>query len=155
MRQHQTKRRGIAAVEFAVMMPVMALLIVGLWEVGRMVEVQQFLVNGCREGARQASTGVKTKAQVQQVVVDYLKQKGLTSVTTADVTVKSVTNTGITEPTEADQLDQFQVSVSIPFESVRWVALNRVTGLKNLSASADWRSMRDIPIQVSSTIPLN
>ena len=148
------QRKGVAAVEFAVVMPVMALLIVGLWEVGRMVEVQQFLVNGCREGARQASTGVKTTAQVQQVVVSYLQQKGLTSVTTSNVTVTSVSNTGITDPTAATQLDQFRVSVSIPFSSVRWIALNQITTAKNLNASADWYSMRDIPITVSTSIPL-
>ncbi|MEI7685220.1 MAG: TadE/TadG family type IV pilus assembly protein [Planctomycetota bacterium] len=147
-------RKGVAAVEFAVVLPIMALLIVGLWEVGRMVEVQQYLANACREGARQASTGVKTTAQVQQVVVDYLQQKGLTNVKTANVTVTSVSNTSITDPSQATQLDQFRVSVSVPFTDVRWVALNQITGLRNLTASADWYSMRDIPITVSATIPL-
>jgi Flp pilus assembly protein TadG len=149
------ERSGVAAVEFAIIMPLLALLIIGLWEVGRMVEVQQYLVNSVREGARQASTGVKTTAQVKQVVVDYLKQKGLSSVTTSNVTVTSVSNTSITDPTQATQLDQFRVSVSIPFNSVRWIALDRITALTNLTASADWYSMRDIPLEVSLTIPLN
>lgn len=148
------KRAGVAAVEFAVVMPVMALLIVGLWEVGRMVEVQQFLANACREGARQASTGVKSSSQVQQTVVTYLQQKGISSVTTSNVTVTSVSNTGITDPSQATQMDQFRVSVSIPFSSVRWIALQQITNTSNLSASADWYSMRDLPITVSSTIPL-
>jgi Flp pilus assembly protein TadG len=148
------RRSGVAAVEFAVVMPVMALLLVGLWEVGRMVEVQQTLVNSCREGARQASTGVKTSSQVQQAVVTYCNQKGLTSVATSNVTVTSVSNTSITDPTQANQLDQFRVAVSIPFSSVRWVALNQITGVKNLTASADWFSMADIPLTVSQTVPL-
>jgi Flp pilus assembly protein TadG len=148
------RRSGVAAVEFAAVMPVMALLLVGLWEVGRMVEVQQSLVNACREGARQASTGVKTTAQVKQTVVTYLQQKGFSSVTTSDVTVTSVSNTSITDPSQANQLDQFRVSVSIPFSSVRWVALNQITGVRNLTASADWYSMADIPLTVSQVIPL-
>lgn len=147
-------RPGVAAVEFACVLPVMALLVIGLWEVGRMAEVQQYLNNACREGARQASTGVKTSAQVKQVVVDYLAQKGLSSVTTSNVTVTSVSNTSITDPINANQLDQFRVSVSVPFANVRWVALNQITGVTNLTASADWYSMRDIPITVSSSIPL-
>ena len=139
MRIHRTskspKRDGVAAVEFAVVMPVMALLIVGLWEVGRMVEVQQFLVNACREGARQASTGVKSPTQVKQVVVDYLNQKGLTTVKASDVTITSVSNPSVTDPQLANQLDQFRVSVSIPFSDVRFIALNQITSTKNLTAS--------------------
>ena len=50
------KRRGVAAVEFAVCLPFILLMLVGLWEVGRMVEVQQLLNNSVREGGRQAST---------------------------------------------------------------------------------------------------
>jgi Flp pilus assembly protein TadG len=149
------ERSGVAAVEFAVIMPVMAFLIIGLWEVGRMVEVQQYLINGAREGARQASTGVKTTAEVKQTVVTYLQQKGLTFVAASNVTVTSVTNTGITDPSLATQMDQFRVSVSVPFDSVKWVALTRLTGLTNLTASADWYSMRDIPLAVSMVIPLN
>lgn len=148
-------RRGVAAVEFAVVMPVMAILIIGLWEVGRMVEVQQFLVNACREGARQASTGVKSDAEVKQVVVDYLNQKGLTTVKAANVTVTSVSNASISDPTKANQLDQFRVSVSVPFNDIRWVAMNRFGTKANLTSSADWFSMTDIPVVVSSTIPLN
>jgi Flp pilus assembly protein TadG len=157
IRRNKTSQRrsGVAAVEFAVVMPVMALLLVGLWEVGRMVEVQQTLMNGCREGARQASTGVKTTDQVKQVVATYCQQKGLTSVATSNVTVTSVTNTGITDPSLATQLDQFRVSISIPFSSVRWIALNQITTTQNLTASADWYSMRDIPLAVNDTIPLN
>jgi len=122
---HRTKstreRPGIAAVEFAVIMPVMALLIIGLWEVGRMVEVQQYLVNSVREGARQASTGVKTTDQVKQVVVTYLTQKGLTSVTAANVTVTSVSNTSITDPTG----DPTRSIPRIGFDSVQQCPLDR------------------------------
>ncbi len=158
MRIHRTskspKREGVAAVEFAVVLPVMALLIVGLWEVGRMVEVQQFLVNACREGARQASTGLKSPAQVQQDVATYLNQKGLTNVKASDVVVTSVSNPSITDPRLANQLDQFRVSVSVPFSDVRFIALNQITSTTTLSAAADWYSMRDIPIVVSADIPL-
>lgn len=151
----QSQRRGVAAVEFAIIMPVMALFIVGLWEVGRMVEVQQYLNNAVREGARQASTGVKTTAQVQATVVTYLQQKGLTSVAASNVTVTSVSNSSNTDPSTATQLDQFRVSVTIPFSSVRWIALNQITSTSNLTASADWYSMADLPLTVETAIPLN
>lgn len=149
------KRRGVAAVEFAVVMPVIVFLLIGVWEVGRMVEVQQCLVNGAREGARQASTGVKTTDQVKAAVVSYLTSKGLTTITTSNVTVTSVSNTSISDPTAATQMDQFRVTVTVPFNDIRWVALSRLTTITNLTASADWYSMRDIPLNVSDAIPLN
>lgn len=146
-------RRGVAAVEFAVVMPVIVFILIGIWEVGRMVEVQQCLVNGVREGARQASTG-KTTAQVKDVVATYLNNKGLSTVKASYVTVTSVSNTSISDPSAATQMDRFRVSVSVPFNEVRWIALNRITTLTNLTASADWYSMADIPITVSDVIPL-
>jgi Flp pilus assembly protein TadG len=147
-----SRRRGIAAVELAVLLPFVLLLLVGVWEVGRLVEVQQLLTNAVREGGRQASTGHKTIDQVKDDVVRYLHQNGIKAVTTSDVTVTNVTS-GI-EPTLANQLDQFRISVSIPVDSVRWVLLDQVTSLTTLTATVDWYSMRDIPITVQYEIPL-
>jgi Flp pilus assembly protein TadG len=148
-------RRAVAAVELALLLPLLVTLLLGAWEVGRMVEVQQLLTNAVREGGRQASTGSKTVAQVKADVVNYLVRNGITSVTANDVTVTNLTSSSRPEPTQAEQLDQFQVTVSIPFNSVRWILLNQITSASQLSATADWYSMRDIPITVASDIPLN
>ena len=48
-------------------------MLIGLWEVGRVIEVQQVLLNASREAARQAATGQYTNAQVQQIALNYLK----------------------------------------------------------------------------------
>jgi Flp pilus assembly protein TadG len=148
-------RRGIAAVELGVVLPLLLLLLVGIWEVGRMVEVEQLLVNAVREGGRQASTGVKTVDEVKDVVVRYLKQNGISAVSAQDVSVVNVTNAARYDPSMANQLDQFRITVSIPFDSVRWVLLDQITTVRTLTASADWYSMRDIPITVDYAIPLN
>lgn len=153
-RPEQRFPRGIAAVELALIMPVLVLLLVGIWEVGRMVEVQQLLTNAAREGGRQASTGVKSSSQVKDDVVRYLTINGISGVAAKDVTVTNLTSSSRAEPTAANQLDQFRVTVSIPFSSVRWVILNQITSVKTLSASSDWYSMRDIPITVDASIPL-
>jgi Flp pilus assembly protein TadG len=57
---HKASRPGTAAVEFAfcfafILLPVMA----GMWEVGRIVEIQQVAFNAAREGSRSASTGAE------------------------------------------------------------------------------------------------
>jgi Flp pilus assembly protein TadG len=147
-------RRGTAAVEFAVTSLFLVPLIIGLWEVGRMVEVQQLLANAAREGGRQASTGNVNTAGVQSIVASYLTRNGI-ACAASNVTVTNLTSSSRSDPTTANQFDQFQVTVTIPFNSVRWVLLNQITNVTQLSASANWVSMKDVPITVNQTIPLN
>ncbi len=62
-------RRGVAAVEFAVCAPLLFLLLLGLWEVGRITEVGNVMWNSSREGARDASLG---QANLQAVAANLL-----------------------------------------------------------------------------------
>lgn len=66
-------RRGVAAVEFAVCLPVLFVFLAGLWEVGRMVEVQQVLCNAAREAARDASIGQDNLKTVATNLTSYLQ----------------------------------------------------------------------------------
>lgn len=149
------RRAGVAAVEFAFCLPFLLLLIMGVWEVGRMVEVQQLLVNAVREGGRQASTGIRTTTNVKNYVVTYLNANGIPSAKASDVTVENLTDPSRSDPTTAEQMDHLRVTVVIPYSSIRWSLLNRMTTTQNLTASSDWHSMRDIPITVNDTIPIN
>jgi Flp pilus assembly protein TadG len=119
------RRRGVAAVEAAVLLPLALMLMLGTWEVGRMVEVSQVLNNAAREGGRSASTGQYSNSQVQQTVLNYLMNAGLPS-TLATVTVNDLTNPG-SDCTAAKEMDQLQITVSIPFTVVRWSAATLVT----------------------------
>jgi Flp pilus assembly protein TadG len=149
------RRGGAAAVEFAVVLTFLMPLLVGTWEVGRMVQVQQLLFNAAREGARQAAAGQLTAAGVQQAVVNYMAFNGFSSVTTSNVTVTNLTSSSRSNPVTANQMDEFQVTVSIPFSSVRWVVLKQITSTTQLSATSTWYSMNDLPVTVDTTIPLN
>jgi Flp pilus assembly protein TadG len=146
------RRVGTASVEFAVLITLLVPLLLGVWEVGRLVEVQQFLTNAAREGGRQASTGVKNADAVKQDVVNYLTHNNIKA-TVSDVTVENLTSPG-TDPKNATQLDRFRITVKIPFDNVRWILLNQITPLTELSAVVEWHSMRDIPIDVNNNIPL-
>ena len=150
----RTARSGVAAVELAICLPILILLLTGLWEVGRMVEVQQIMTNACREGGRQASTGVKTPSQVKAVVINYLNRYGITNCDVSMVTITNLTSSSRNDPTTANQLDHFQISLSIPVDNIRWLLLTRLTSGSNMSASADWYSMGDLPITVNDTVPL-
>jgi Flp pilus assembly protein TadG len=153
--RHQSRsRRGVATVEFAVAAPLFVLLLVGIWEVGRMVEVQQILKNAVREGGRQAANGTQTTSDVQQTVLNYLTQAGINT-SGATVTVTNLTAGSRSDPTTALQMDHFQVTLTLPFDNVRWVFLNQITGIRTLNASADWFCTKDAPASVSMTIPIN
>jgi hypothetical protein len=52
----RTPRRGIAATEMALIAPVIILLLVGVWEVGRLIMVQNVLNETARETARLAGS---------------------------------------------------------------------------------------------------
>lgn len=64
---------GVAAVEFAVCLPVIITLLAGLWEVGRCVQVQQVMWNSAREAARDASLGLDRLATVASNLTTYLQ----------------------------------------------------------------------------------
>ena len=152
------RRSGVAAVEFVVVLPLIVLLLVGLWEAGRLIEVSQIMNNAAREGARQAATGQKTVAQVQQAVINYLQAAGLP---TANAVVQ-VQNLGFpgnppppdNNPINATQLDEMQVTCTLPLEDVRWIALYLVTDTNTqLTGQAVWCSLKDIPYPAVSYPP--
>jgi Flp pilus assembly protein TadG len=110
------RRRGIAAVEVAVVLPVLLALLLGIWEVGRVFSVQNILDNAAREGARLTSTAAywasnnhtdpstsatttlpspSTNAdyEVQKKVLTYLSTAGLDT-SQVTVTVQNLGQTG-------------------------------------------------------------
>jgi hypothetical protein len=66
-------RDGVATVEFACCLPLLILILGGLWQVGRYVEVDQILWNAAREGARDASLGQDNLQTVASNMLTYLQ----------------------------------------------------------------------------------
>jgi Flp pilus assembly protein TadG len=66
-------RPGVAAVEFALCMPLIVTLMLGVWEVGRIVQVSNILSNGARESARDASLGQDNLQTVASNTLTYLQ----------------------------------------------------------------------------------
>jgi Flp pilus assembly protein TadG len=143
-RTHQ-RRRGTAAVELAVVAPLIAILLVGLLEVGRIVQVNEILSNAAREGARKASTGINTYSDVQTTVANYLTNAGITNQTGLTVTVYDVTqgNSGPQfNPSTANWLDQLTVTVTLPYANIQLAPFaNAPTTV--ISAQAVWYSNQD------------
>jgi Flp pilus assembly protein TadG len=180
-RRSPSRRSGAATVEFAVvfaliMLPVM----IGVWEVGRLVYCQQIVANSAREGARLAAQGrtINTsgaptaivtqippgsnpdgRANVKAAIVQSLHAAGLTSLGWDDVTVTfqfldypTGAIPGGTEPYQGAKNQHFRVTVTIPFAKVRWIEF----GLLNpdvVSYSVDWRMLMDEPFTVNTAMP--
>jgi Flp pilus assembly protein TadG len=154
-------RSGSAAVELAVLLPIILTLMLGIWEVGRMIQVTQIIDNAAREGARQASTGFYDATGVQTIVNNYMANAGLNTANST-VTVYNLTqnptpapNAPSDDPSAANQLDHLRVIVTLPFNNVKWIFLSQVTNVTTLSATEDWDSMIDKPLTVDSTMPIN
>ena len=130
-RNHDKARFGAAAVELAVVLPLLVTLLLGLWEVGRMIEVTQVLSNAAREGARLAANGNVTISQVNTHVQNYITNAGLNA-TGNTIQIQNLTKNPTPLPTDpsadplvADQLDHLRVKVTLPFSNVKWVVLNQ------------------------------
>ena len=145
-------RRGTAAVEMAFVTPLIVTLLLGTWEMGRYVEVQQIISDAAREGGRQASSGQMTNSQVIAAVTNYVKIAGL-PITDLVVGVSDLTNSGV-DVSQATSLDQLQVTVSLPFQDVRWTSLKLVTSdATNVTASVVWYSALPVSYPNSVTSP--
>jgi Flp pilus assembly protein TadG len=146
LRRTRGGRRGTATVELAlVLTAVVAPLILGLWEMGRFVQVQQMVSNAAREGARMAAQAVTIKPDgtqiqitttaatgnpsVKSAVMQYLAGAGLSRVRYEDVDVTFtflppvagdpplVGTPGTSEPFQGVQNQRFRVTVTITDES--------------------------------------
>lgn len=117
-------------VEFAIVAPILFLLVFGMIEYGRMVMVQQVLTNASREGCRIAVLDGTTTADVQDTVTSYLTSAKITGATTT-VTPSPPNNATYGQPVT--------VSVSVPFNQVSWLPTPLYIGGKTLSATTVMR----------------
>jgi len=65
MKRHRSERRGQTLVEFALILPVFVLILVGIVDLGRAVYAYHTINNAAREGARQAIVD-QTTAHIQE-----------------------------------------------------------------------------------------
>lgn len=80
---------GQSLVEFAIIVPILLALVVGIFEFGRAWNVYQVVTNAAREGVRLAVVPVNSESTVRQAVEDALQRAAL------DPSAGSVTITGL------------------------------------------------------------
>lgn len=159
-------RNAVAAVELAFVLPLLLVFIIGIWEIGRLIQVQQSVNNAAREGARLAAqglivnpSGVSTQimattgaSNVQDTVKNYLTRAGYDT-TGLQVTFAFVSgNTSLTDPYQAAKGQRYTVTVTLPMSSIRWTLLS-LSGMTTLGATVTWESLVDDPFTLNTTLP--
>jgi Flp pilus assembly protein TadG len=156
-------RRGAAIVEFALLAPIVMALLLGIWEVGCMLEFTQVLTNAAREGARQASTET-TYDKVVTAVQNYLTAAGVNQ-TGVKIQVTNVTTnshgpqthgTGIDDydPSTAAQLDLLKITVTLPYTNQRWSTTHMfTTTTATMTGTTNWPCLKDADYPNAVTVP--
>lgn len=123
------RRRGATVVEFAVVAPILFLLVFGIIEFGRYVMLHQIAITSTREGCRKAVLGSTTSdQQVETVVRNYLAAGGVQSsvaIDPAKVTV-DVTPSFDFDPTDPNSErpepgTPITVDVQMSFAETSWL----------------------------------
>ena len=126
--RYRIYRKGAAALELAVVTPLLVLLVLGMMEFGSLMMVQQILTNAAREGCRLAVVGDATTQDVMAKVTSY-------SPRTQGATV-SVSHD---PPSMASTGDMVTVTVSIDFDAVSWLSTPMYLSGHQLTAYATMR----------------
>jgi|GraSoiStandDraft_27_1057306.scaffolds.fasta_scaffold262607_2 Flp pilus assembly protein TadG len=124
------QRRGAAAVEFAIVAPLLVALVLGLIEFGRVLMVGQILTNAAREGCRTAVLEGSTTTDVNTTVSNYLTGSGISGAPAPTVSP---------DPSSAAPGSSITVTVSVPFNNVSWLPVPLFMGGKTLSATVIMR----------------
>lgn len=115
------RRAGVAAVEFALLAPILALLVVGSIDFGRQMEVANMLTSAAREGVRKGITPNAEESEVTGAVSAYLTDAALPTTNLAvNVTVKSPSG-GTKSMTTATNGDTVTVEVLVPVADILWL----------------------------------
>ncbi len=121
---------GQAMVEFALLLPVLVLLVMGVLDIGRAWSTQQVVVNAAREGARVGILPASTTATVTAAVNVYITSAGgLAGCATASNNVGTAAAAGTATT----------VTVTCPFTVLVGTVVPGWTGTFNLAHTATMR----------------
>ncbi|MBY0513280.1 MAG: pilus assembly protein [Gemmataceae bacterium] len=173
LRRPAAARRGVAAVEVALVTALfIAPTLIGVWELGRIIQVKQIVSNSAREGARLAAQGYAADSTgaiapvtaasgtrcVRDQVYQYLLAAGFADLTPADVQVDFAFTAPrgdgqpATEPYQGEKMQPFTVTVTIPWAKVRWVNLGMIQPT-DIRFTVAWRMLTNDRFTVTETMP--
>ncbi len=120
---------GVAALEFAFIVPILVLMLTGIIQFGAVLFIQHNMGEIARESARRVAVGAMTKTQAEQFVDDHRVNWGATF----DVEVTVVPDP--TDPTEAD----VDIVITAPMSEVAFIDILGVFKGRTLRAASTMR----------------
>lgn len=127
-------------VEFALVLPVFILLLLGAVEFGRAYLDLHLLTNAAREGARAGSLPGATETDVQNTVDNFLDETALSGGWSTTITVEdSDGNTRSGGLSDAQEGDRVYVSISYDFEVLSGSVIPGWSGTVTLSSDCVFR----------------
>ena len=140
-------RRGVAAVEAALVTPILVILFLGAVDAGQFANCYQKVSDASREGARVAARFRTSNATtVETVVLDYLRDvfpavPDATLTAATQVTVRNSAGTVITGSDLGSITTgaQVELEVSLQFDSVRWMSGLPILGGRTVSTTTVMR----------------
>lgn len=130
----KSDRRGATAVEFAIVAPILFLLVLGMIEFGRATMVQALLNQSAAEGCRVGIMEGATATDVQGRVRAYLPTINASKVTIA----VSPANPAAMETAD----EKLTVTVTVAYKDVGWLPVPQWLGGKTLTGSASMAAER-------------
>lgn len=116
------RRRGAVVMELALVIPVLALLLLGIVEIGQALNVKVSLTEACRNGCSTGSRPGSTNDKVMNEVRSTLIASGLpANAATVTILVNGVSQ----DLVSAKSNDQITIVVSIPWNNVSMVGTSR------------------------------
>jgi Flp pilus assembly protein TadG len=114
------RRKATATVEFAIIAPILAALMLGMIEVTRAIQVKEFLTDTARSGARLGAQPGTSNASIQSNVDAILASNGIK---TSDATITvSVNGSTSNDAKNAIRGDRITVTIQVPISKVNWVS---------------------------------
>ena len=113
-------RKGAELIEFALVLPLLLLIIAGIIDFGFLFQSYEAVTNAAREGARVGVLPGYSGADVQARVSSYISASGLPNAATAAMTTRSVATGG------GPPVDVIDVTVTYPHA---FLVLGPISGL--------------------------
>lgn len=116
------RRKGAQMVEFAIVGPILFLMLLGIFELGRGLMVTELLMAGARAGARVGIIPGKSSTDVKNAATTYMTSVGISG-DTATVYVNDVAVSGSgTDPlTNATAGTEVTCRLTVPVSSITWL----------------------------------
>lgn len=125
------QKSGAVAVEFALISPVMFLLVMGIFELARVYMVSELMTEAARKACRVAIIEGTSATQIKSAATSCLSVVGITA-ETVNISVNDSPLDSV-DPQSMPMNTEITVVVKVPVSSISWVPFPAYTGGRSLS----------------------